>query len=391
LLRLRGPVGAGRRSVPPGRVRGPIIEAAGPPRQSSLAVHARVNSSPPAGSGERPERLASGPACLTPGIRHPFEFASPSHYNTRETTMSSVLELKDVRKSFKLGFIPKTKEILKGITFSVAEGEIFGYLGPNGAGKTTTIKCALGLIFPDSGTIELFGRPHLDPQAKERLGFLPENPYFYDYLTAAEFLDFYAQLFKVDKEVRAERIPRLLKLVGMERAGGLSLRKFSRGMLQRVGLAQALINDPALVILDEPLGGLDPLGRKEIRDIILRLRDEGKTVLFTSHILQDIEMICHRVAIIVGGRILSQGQLSDLVSEKILFTEITVSGLPAADLAPLGESVSAQGGRMLFKIFDESKVGEILELARTRGAKVHALVPRTQTLEDIFVDMVKPK
>jgi len=314
-----------------------------------------------------------------------------SDYNGAGTRMNAVLELSDVRKSFKLGFIPKTREILKGISFSVAEGEIFGYLGPNGAGKTTTIKCALGLIFPDSGSIRLFGRPHLDPKAKERLGFLPENPYFYDYLTATEFLDFYAQLFKIPKDVRRERIPRLLRLVSMERAAGLPLRKFSRGMLQRVGLAQALINEPALVILDEPLGGLDPIGRKEIRDIILRLRDEGKTVVFTSHILQDIEMICHRVAIIVGGRILSQGRLSDLVSEKILYTEITVSGLDPAEAASLGESVSSEGGRLLLKVHDEAKVADVLELVRERRARVHALVPRTLTLEDIFVDMVKPK
>jgi ABC-2 type transport system ATP-binding protein len=305
--------------------------------------------------------------------------------------MNAVLELTDVRKSFQLGFIPKTKEILKGISFSVAEGEIFGYLGPNGAGKTTTIKCALGLIFPDSGTIRLFGRPHLDPKAKERLGFLPENPYFYDYLTATEFLDFYAQLFKVPRDVRRERIPRLLKLVGMERAASLPLRKFSRGMLQRVGLAQALINEPALVILDEPLGGLDPLGRKEIRDIILGLRDEGKTVVFTSHILQDIEMICDHVAIIVGGRILSQGRLSDLVSEKVLFTEITVSGLLPAEAAPFGESVSAEGGRLLLKVHDQDKIEALLALIRDRRARIHSLVPRTQTLEDIFVEMVKPK
>jgi len=305
--------------------------------------------------------------------------------------MSAVLELNDVRKSFKIGFIPKTKEILRGISFSVAAGEIFGYLGPNGAGKTTTIKCALGLVHPDSGTIRLFGLPHENPRSKERLGFLPENPYFYDYLTATEFLDFYAQLFKIPREERRRRITRLLQLVAMERAAGLQLRKFSRGMLQRVGLAQALINEPDLVVLDEPLGGLDPIGRKEIRDIILRLRDEGKTVVFTSHILQDIEMICDRVAIILAGRIVNQGQLADLVSEAILFTEITVSGLAEADVAPLAESVSARGGRILLKVHDQRRVEDVLELVRTRRARVHSLVPRTQTLEDIFVDMVKSK
>jgi len=302
--------------------------------------------------------------------------------------MGSVLELQNVHKSFKLGFIPKTKEVLKGISFSVAEGEIFGYLGPNGAGKTSTIKCVLGLIFPDAGTISLFGRSPLDPKSKEKLGFLPENPYFYDYLTALEFLDFYAQLFGVSKDERTERIVRLLKLVDMERAADLPLRKFSRGMLQRIGLAQALINEPSFVILDEPLGGLDPLGRKEIRDIILSLRDSGRTVLFTSHILQDIEMICDRVAIVVGGRVLSQGRLADLVSEKILFTEITVSGLSAAELAGYGECVSIRDGRALLKVFSEEKVQAVLDLVRERRGGIHALIPRTHTLEDLFVDMV---
>ena len=305
--------------------------------------------------------------------------------------MQTVLEIENVHKSFSTGFIPKKREILNGISLSVAEGEIFGYLGPNGAGKTTTLKTVLGLIFPDTGKIELFGRPHLDPRAKERLGFLPENPYFYDYLTAREFLDFYGQLFGIAKSARDERIARLLKLVGMDRSSGLQLRKFSRGMLQRVGLAQALINDPAFVILDEPLGGLDPLGRKEIRDIILNFRREGKTVLFTSHILQDIELICDRVAIIVGGRILSQGKLTDLISEKVLFTEVTVSGVEVSELAALGESLTAQADRVLLKVLDENKVQDILALVQKENGRIHSLIPRTQTLEDLFVDMVKPQ
>ena len=303
--------------------------------------------------------------------------------------MKTVLALENVHKSFKVGFIPKKKEILKGISFSVGEGEIFGYLGPNGAGKTTTLKCVLGLIFPDRGKIEIFGQPHLEPRAKDRLGFLPENPYFYEYLTAREFLDFYAQLFRIDKNAREARIASLLKLVGMEKARDLQLRKFSRGMLQRIGLAQALINEPSLILLDEPLGGLDPLGRKEIRDIIIRLKGEGRTVFLCSHILQDIEMICNRVAIIIGGKILSQGPLTDLISEKILFTEITLSGLDPEELAGLGESLSAQGGRTLIKVFREDRVQEILDLVKNRNAKIHSLIPRTQTLEDLFVEMVK--
>jgi len=305
--------------------------------------------------------------------------------------MKTVLSIANIHKSFSFGFIPQKKEILQGITFSVAEGEIFGYLGPNGAGKTTTLKCILGLIFPDKGTIELFGRPHLDPRAKERLGFLPENPYFYDYLTAREFLEFYGQLFGIKRHEREARIAALLKLVGMEKAAGLQLRKFSRGMLQRIGLAQALINEPSLVLLDEPLGGLDPLGRKEIRDVIIHLREEGKTVFLSSHILQDIEMICDRVAIIVGGRIMSQGRLADLISEKILFTEVTVSGVEEKELAGLGESLTAQAGRTLLKVFEEDKVQDILELVQKRHGRIHSLIPRTQTLEDLFVDMVRPQ
>jgi ABC-2 type transport system ATP-binding protein len=302
--------------------------------------------------------------------------------------MADAIRIENLKKSFRLGFIPKTKEILKGISFSVKEGEIFGYLGPNGAGKTTTIKCLLGLIFPDAGTIEIFGQPHLSARARQVLGFLPENPYFYDYLTAREFLAFYADLFGLGRDVKEERIGRLLKLVGLERAADLRLRKFSRGMLQRIGLAQALINDPKLVILDEPLGGLDPLGRKEIRDIIVRFKQEGKTVFFTSHILQDIEMICDHVAIIVGGRVVKQGALQDLVSEKVLFTEVEVMGVPPEAFRGLGENVSVQGERVLLKVFEEKRVDDVLAVIREKKGKIISLSPRTETLEDIFVETV---
>jgi ABC-2 type transport system ATP-binding protein len=302
--------------------------------------------------------------------------------------MSDAIRIENLRKTFRLGFIPRPHEILKGITFAVREGETFGYLGPNGAGKTTTIKCLLGLIRPDAGAIEIFGRPAASPRSRESLGFLPENPYFYDYLTGREFLTFTADLFGLDREVKSERIARLLKLVGLERAAGLPLRKYSRGMLQRAGLAQALVNDPKLVVLDEPLGGMDPLGRKEIRDIIVRFKDEGKTVFFTSHILQDIEMICDRVAIIVGGRIVKEGGLRDLVSEKVLFTEVTVSGIPPQAFAELGECVSTQGDQVLLKVYDEVLVDAVVDLVHDRKGRLVSLSPRTETLEDIFVDTV---
>jgi ABC-2 type transport system ATP-binding protein len=302
--------------------------------------------------------------------------------------MAAAIRIENLQKRFRLGFIPKTRQILKGITFSVGEGETFGYLGPNGAGKTTTIKCLLGFIRPDAGTIEIFGRPHASPRSRQPLGFLPENPYFYDYLTAREFLSFTADLFGLGREVKGERIAGLLKLVGLERAADLPLRKFSRGMLQRAGLAQALINDPKLVVLDEPLGGMDPLGRKEIRDIIVRFKDEGKTVFFTSHILQDIEMICDRVAIIVGGRIVKEGGLRDLVSEKVLFTEVVVAGIPPGEFAGLGENVSTRGDRVLLKVYDETRVDEVVGLVHDRRGRLISLSPRTETLEDIFVDTV---
>ncbi|OGD19938.1 MAG: multidrug ABC transporter ATP-binding protein [Candidatus Aminicenantes bacterium RBG_13_59_9] len=303
--------------------------------------------------------------------------------------MSDILVIDDLRKSFATGFIPRQKEILRGVSLAVEPGEIFGYLGPNGAGKTTTLKCLLGLVFPDSGSLTIFGQPHLSLRARQRIGYLPESPYFYDHLTAFEFLDFYARLFGLKKKERGERISGLLERVGLADAGRIPLRKFSRGMLQRAGLAQALINDPDLLFLDEPLGGLDPIGRKELRDIILEQKKRGKTVFLCSHILQDIEMICDRVAILVSGRVVSSGRLRDLVSEKILFTEIEISGVKREDLLGLGESLAGQEGRVLLKVVGEEKVEEVLALVLRSRGRVHSLLPRSLTLEDLFLDMVK--
>jgi len=305
--------------------------------------------------------------------------------------MTTVLTIKDLHKSFNIGFIPKKMKILKGISLSVEQGEIFGYLGPNGAGKTTTIKCILGLIFPQKGKIEIFGNPHLALKAKEKIGFLPENPYFYDHLTASEFLDFYSQLYVMDKNKKEEKIKNLFQLVGLEQSADLQLRKFSRGMMQRIGLAQALLNDPSLVFLDEPLGGLDPVGRKEIRDIIVRLKEEGKTVFLCSHILQDIEMICDRVAIIVNGKIINQGALQDLISEKTHFTEVVFSGVDPREFESLAERLSDQSGRTLLKVFEEENVEKVLELIQSKKGKLHSLIPRTETLEDLFMEVVKQK
>ena len=303
--------------------------------------------------------------------------------------MATALKIEDLHQSFSTGFIPKKKKILKGISLAVEEGEIFGYLGPNGAGKTTTIKCILGLIFPKKGKIEIFGHSSYSLQAKEQIGYLPENPYFYDYLTASEFLHFYSQLSLMKKKDKEDKISSLLSLVSLEQSASLPLRKFSRGMLQRIGLAQALLNEPSLVLLDEPLGGLDPLGRKEIRDIIVKLKAEGKTVFLSSHILQDIEMICDRVAIIVNGQIVSQGTLQDLISEKILFTEIILSGVEEKEVEDLGECISTHTERLLLKVFEDEKIEKVLQLVQSKKGKIHSLIPRTETLEDLFVGIVK--
>lgn len=303
--------------------------------------------------------------------------------------MNKALNIENLHKSFKTGFTLKKKKILKGISFSVEQGEIFGYLGPNGAGKTTTIKCILGLIFPEQGDIKILGNPYLSIKSKEKTGFLPENPYFYDYLTAEEFLDFYSRLYNLSSSQKKDKIRDLIKLVGLEKSTNLQLRKFSKGMLQRIGLAQALVNDPELVILDEPLGGLDPLGRKEIRDIIIRLKEEGKTIFLSSHILQDIEMICDKVAIILDGRIASQGKLLELISEKVLFTEIIVSGVDQTDLKPYVEEITFQGDKIFIKVFQEEKIKDILSLIQEKKGKIHSLIPRTPTLEDLFVGTVK--
>ncbi|MFA9452403.1 MAG: ABC transporter ATP-binding protein [Candidatus Aminicenantaceae bacterium] len=305
--------------------------------------------------------------------------------------MGTAITVTDLHKSFTSEFLRRKHEILKGITLSVEAGEIFGYLGPNGAGKTTTLKCLLGLIFPEKGDIEILGYPHMSLQAKSRLGYLPENPYFYDYLSATEFLRYYSQLHQIPKAEQGARIDGLLERVGLKEAADLQLRKYSKGMLQRVGLAQALLHEPELVLLDEPLGGLDPLGRKEIRDIIVQLKEEGRTVFLSSHILQDIEMICDRVAIIVAGRIVNQGRLFDLISEKILFTEITLSGMPEDELRAFGDCLTTQGGKILLKVFEEAKVQDVLRLAMERKAAVHSLVPRTESLEDLFVGTVKAR
>ena len=283
-------------------------------------------------------------------------------------------------------------DALKDLSLSVDEGEIFGLLGPNGAGKTTTIKILMGIHFATKGTARLFGRALDDLEVKRKIGFLPENPYFYDYLKGWEFLDFYGQLYGMPKAVRRGRIEELLALVGLSHAANLPLKGYSKGMNQRIGLAQALLSDPKLVILDEPQSGLDPLGRKEVRDIILRLKQEGRTVVFSSHILSDAEMICDRVGILFKGELIDVGSMSELLSAKVMEYELVVAGLTGAQYRDLAKGAARHiesGDRMLLGFAEEAGAQESIRRTMEWGGRVVSLMPRTETLEQYFIRQVK--
>lgn len=230
---------------------------------------------------------------------------------TQETL---VVDARDLTKIYPAQIGLAAKTAVDGLTLQVAKGETFGLLGPNGAGKTTSQKLFLGLIKATRGSIRIFGGPPSDPKVRARIGYLPENPYFYNYLTGAEFVRFCGGLFNLPTKVLEERLKELLEMVGMTDAAKTQLRKYSKGMLQRIGIAQALINDPELVLLDEPMSGLDPVGRHEFREIIMGLKKAGKTIFFNSHILSDVEDICDRVGILLHGKLVSAGKVSDLVS-----------------------------------------------------------------------------
>lgn len=304
-----------------------------------------------------------------------------------------VVQTEQLSKIFRVGFWGKRVTAVEGLNLEVRRGEVFGFLGPNGAGKTTTLKMLMGLIYPTSGQAWLFGQDLGDPQTKARLGFLPESPYFYDYLTSREFLGFYGHLFGLWGAVLDKRIDELLELVGMMHAKDLQLRKFSKGMLQRVGIAQALINDPELVVLDEPMSGLDPIGRKEVRDLILRLKESGKTVLFSSHILHDAEVLCDRVAMILKGRLVACGRVTDLLDQgashqvELVVDRLTPEGLD--HLRPLTDKVVMQGDLMLVVLKSQQQVEGALDIIRTAKARLVSLNPQKGSLEDLFIREVE--
>lgn len=277
---------------------------------------------------------------------------------------------------------------LKPLTLSVEEGEIFGLLGPNGAGKTTCIKILMGLHFPTAGTARIMGKPLGDQSVKSKIGFLPENPFFYDYLKGEEFLDYYGQLYGMDKARRRKRIPELLEQVGLGHAGDLPLRGFSKGMLQRIGLAQSLLNDPKIVFLDEPQSGLDPFGRKEVRDLILSLRDQGKTVFFSSHILQDAEVICDRVGILHLGDLIALGPLTEMLSAKVKEYEVTFTdaGEDLVEQCRKNTTRFIERPNEFLAVFEtrDSARELIQELMKGRGNMV-SYVARKESLEEYFI------
>ena len=300
----------------------------------------------------------------------------------------SVIHAEGLRKVFRTGFLMRTVEAVKGVDLDVTEGEIFGFIGPNGAGKTTTIKMLTGLIMPSGGTATIHGAPVPEPASRERLGFLPEGTFFHDYLTGREFLEFHGRLLGVSKERRREQIPELLERVGLPHAADLRVRRYSKGMRQRIGLAQALMGDPKLLILDEPMSGLDPIGRKDVRELILSLRDDGKTIFFTSHILADAEVVCDKVAIILDGEIVQHGYLDDLLGKEIEGVDLVVEGISEELYAAFSADASravAQGSRFLFEISDEAVTEKACDRVRAEGGRIKSLIPRRRSLEDLLI------
>ena len=303
------------------------------------------------------------------------------------STSPPVIELRDLHKEFKLGVRLKRVQAVRGVTLEVRAGEIFGFLGPNGAGKTTTMKMMMGLIGPTSGSVRLFGGSVEEPQVRQRIGYLPEQPYFYDYLTVTELLDFYGRIFGLPKAVRRRRTEELVELVGLTDARHRTLRRFSKGMLQRAGVAQALVNDPELVVLDEPLSGLDPMGRKEVRDIIVSLHRRGKTVFFSSHILHDIETICDRVALIDRGTIQRTGRLDEMLAGSDSLVEVVARGVPEramTALRELGAAVESVGHGVTMKV-DEGQLAATLRILIDAEAQVGTVSSGRSSLEEVFV------
>ena len=302
---------------------------------------------------------------------------------------SPAIEIEGLTKDYAVGFWRKRpRRALDALTLQVNQGEVFGFLGPNGAGKTTTHKLLMGLIFPTAGTARILGHGIDDVRMRRQIGYLTEQPYFYDYLTARELLDYFARFFGFTAGERRERVARFLEKVGLTAAADVQLRKFSKGMLQRVGVAQAILHDPQVVFLDEPMSGLDPVGRREVRDIILELKREGRTVLFSTHILSDAELLCDRVAVLVAGKLQGVGSPEAILSIGVQGMEI-VFDVPDGRALPalLAGRAAPSGSRYRIEV-PEAELYELLGVLRDCGARIQSVMQLKPTLEDFFFRLV---
>lgn len=308
--------------------------------------------------------------------------------------MSYIIEIENLTKDYEVGFWKKKKvRALDGLNLQVEGGQIFGFLGGNGAGKTTTIKILMSLMFPTAGTAKILGHDIADTKMHSRIGYCPENPYFYDYLKASELMNYFGELFGFDAATRKRKTAELLTQVGLdEKDWNKQLRKFSKGMLQRVGLAQSLITDPEIVFLDEPMSGLDPIGRREIRELIAGLREKGVTVFMSTHILSDIEALCDNVAILNKGKLSATGNLNDLLQqsgERQSF-EITVKGVTAEVLTDeilqiSGASINSKANGANIQVLEETDIDKVLQIVREKGGTLVSIQPVKQSLEELFV------
>jgi ABC-2 type transport system ATP-binding protein len=301
------------------------------------------------------------------------------------------IEILGLEKTYMVGFWRKRpKRALEPLHLTVEEGEIFGFLGPNGAGKTTTLKLLMGLVFPTAGTARILGHEWTDPEVKAQIGFLPEQPYFYDYLTAHELLDYYGQLSGMSAQDRKRRIPEVLGLVDLTDVKGAQLRRFSKGMLQRAGIAQAILHNPRLVFFDEPMSGLDPLGRREVRDLMEQLKKEGKTVFFSTHILSDAEALCDRVAIIHNGALRGVGAVADLTSTVQGKVEVVWQGtqIPAS-MKALGAECHVTGDTVR-AVLPEKQQDAAIDALRRERIRLIAITPLRTSLEAYFVEKLQP-
>jgi ABC-2 type transport system ATP-binding protein len=300
------------------------------------------------------------------------------------------IEILGLEKTYSVGFWRKRpKRALHPLQLTVEDGEVFGFLGPNGAGKTTTLKLLMGLVFPTGGSARILGREWTDPEVKAQIGFLPEQPYFYDYLTAHELLEYYAQLSGVPAKQRKQRVEQVLDKVGLRDVKGVQLRKFSKGMLQRVGIGQAILHDPRLVFFDEPMSGLDPMGRREVRDLMEQLKHEGKTVFFSTHILSDAEALCDRVAIIHKGELRGVGAIEDLTSSVQGKVEVLWQGTQVpASVRALGAESHVSGDRVR-AIVNENQQDAVIDALRRERLRLIAITPVRTSLEAYFVEKLR--